>query len=47
MDEDSLHLVRTWGKTTNEGIAISNLIPPQDLPAIEKNLGWGMCNSTL
>ena len=48
MDEDLLHLVRTWGKTTNEGIAMSNLIPLQDLPAIEKNKGGGdMCNSNL
>ena len=47
MDEDLLHLVRTWGKTTNEGIAMSNLIPLQDLTAIEKKGGWEMCNSTL
>ena len=42
MDEDLLHLVRTWEETTNEGIAMSNLIPLQDLPAIEKE-GGGIC----
>ncbi len=51
MDEDLLHLARTWEETTNEGIAMSSLIPLQDLPAIE-NKGGGicvilLCNNTL
>ena len=47
MDEDLLHLVRTWGETTNGGIAMSNLIPLQDLPAVEKKGVWDLCNITL
>ena len=42
MDKYLLHLGRTWWETTNEGIAMSILIPLQDLPAIEIK-GGGIC----
>lgn len=51
MDEDLLHLARTWGGETNEGIAIGSLIPLQGIPAIEKKRGGicvtVLCNNTL
>ena len=35
-----------WGETTKEGIAMSSLMPLQDLPAIEKK-GGGICVTVL